>query len=392
MGFLFNRTNNKGDETMKYCTKCLMPDTRPGIIFEKGVCAGCLAYEKQFHTDWDSRFKELEKLCNKYQGCNGNGYDCAIAVSGGKDSHYQVHVMKELLGMNPVLLSVGNIDWTETGRKNAFNMQDAFDCDMISLNVNPHVARIMSKKAFEVLGSPTWYADALIYAFPYRMAMQLGLKLLVYGENVNYTYGGKFNEETPSAMMQPLNDVVKPIDFNMWLEDGQLTAKDLESAIQPTFEDCNKFGLEPIYLSYFVPWDSHHNYEVAKRYGFSHLGHEYVREGTIEQYNQIDSLGYLLNQYLKYPKFGHASATEMASRWIRSGMKNREEMIPLVKEYDKKLDQGIIENFCNFTRISKREFWSIMDRWYNQKLFDRGRDGVWNEKFEVGAGMKTKET
>ena len=43
------------------------------------------------------------------------------------------------------------------------------------------------------------------------MAMNLGTKLLVYGENVNYTYGGKYDKETPSAMMQSLNDVVKPI-------------------------------------------------------------------------------------------------------------------------------------------------------------------------------------
>lgn len=78
---------------MKYCKKCLMPDTRPGISFMKdGVCAPCHNYEKQKHTDWDARKKELEKLCDKYRGCNGpNKYDCAIAVSGGKDSTFQVY-------------------------------------------------------------------------------------------------------------------------------------------------------------------------------------------------------------------------------------------------------------------------------------------------------------
>jgi N-acetyl sugar amidotransferase len=364
-----------------------MPDTRPGIKFSDGVCAGCIAYEKQSNTDWEARWKELEKICDRYRGCNGNGYDCAIAVSGGKDSHYQVYAMKELLGMNPILLAVGNIEWTETGRKNALNIQDAFNCDMITLNPNPHVTKIMTKKAFEELGSPTWYVDALIYAYPYRMAMNLGVKLLVYGENVNYTYGGRYDEETPSAMMQPMNDVVKPVDFNMWLKDGQLEMQNLESAVQPTYEECREFGLEPIYISYFMPWDSAHNYEVAKRYGFRHLAHEYLREGTVEQYNQIDSLGYLLNQYIKYPKFGHASATEMASRWIRAGLKTREEMIPLVKEYDRKLDQGIVEKFCEFTHMSPREFWITLDKWYNKKLFEQDQDGVWHEKFEVGIGI-----
>ena len=54
----------------------------------------------------------------------------------------------------------------------------------------------MAKKAFSEIGSPTWYLDALIYSYPYKMAMQLDLKLLVYGEDVNFAYGGKYDVET----------------------------------------------------------------------------------------------------------------------------------------------------------------------------------------------------
>jgi len=370
---------------MEYCKKCLMPNTRPGITFQGDVCSPCINYEQQKNVDWNQRMAEFEKLCSKYRGINGDGYDCAIAVSGGKDSHFQVYYVKEVMKMNPVLLCTGNLDWTETGRKNLENLSDTFSCDMIMFNPNRNVARKMAKKAFREIGSPTWYIDALIYAFPYKMTMQLGLKLLFYGEDVNYTYGGKHNKETPSAMLQPENDVVKPI-WNKWLEDGDITEKDLFAAKQPSIEECQKYELEPIYLSYFVPWNSHHNYEVAKRFGFRHLDHEYMREGTLENYNQIDSLGYLINQYLKYPKYGHSSATEMASRWIRYGMKTREEMIQFVKENDKKLDQGIIDKFCEFTQMSRKEFWKNMDKWYNTELFEQDKDEVWHEKFEVGIG------
>jgi len=375
---------------MKYCKKCLMPDTRPGIKFnEDGICMPCVNYEKQKQTNWGTRKEEFEQLCSKYRGTNGNEYDCAIAVSGGKDSHFQVWYMKEVMGMNPVLLSVGSIDWTETGRDNLKNLGDTFNCDIISMNPNPRVSRIMSVKSFEEIGSPTWYADALIYAFPYRMAMKLNLKLLVYGENVNYTYGGKYDQETPSAKLQPLNDVVKPV-LDKWLEDGKLTEKDLFSAKQPTVKEYEEANLEAIYMSYYVEWDSERNYRLAKKNGFKHLGHEYQREGTLEQYNQIDSIGYLLNQYLKYPKFGHASATEMASRWIRSGMKTREEMISLVKEYDKNLDQGIVDRFLEFTGMKPKEFWKILDKWYNKDLFYQDEWGIWYEKFEVGEGIKSR--
>ena len=59
---------------MRYCTKCTMPDTRPGITFdEQGVCSACRHYESRKNVDWNARWKEFEALCDKYRGCNGPG-------------------------------------------------------------------------------------------------------------------------------------------------------------------------------------------------------------------------------------------------------------------------------------------------------------------------------
>ena len=363
-----------------------MPDTRPGITFDDGICIACINYDKMKNIDWRKRMDEFKELCNKYRDTNGNEYDCAIAVSGGKDSHFQVYYMKEVMKMNPLLLTVGNIDWTETGRKNLENLSERFSCDIIMLHPNRKLAGKIFKKAFENLGSPTWYMDYAIYSFPIKMCMKLGIKLLVYGENIGYTYGGTQNEDTPSALMQSYNDVAKPI-WDEWFKDGEITEKDLDSIKQPSIEEIEKFGLEPIYHSYFIPWDSHHNYQVAKRLGFKYLGHEHVRENFLENYDQIDSLSYLVHAFLKYPKFGHASATDIGSRWIRAGLKTREEMIPLVEEFDGQLDQDMIEKFCEFTKITVNEFWKIMDKWYNKELFEQDGDGVWHPKFRVGIGL-----
>ena len=363
-----------------------MPDTRPGIVFENDVCSACIHFEKQKTTDWKKRFKELEELCSKYRGSNGDKYDCAIAISGGKDSHFQVYILKEVLKMNPVLLTIGNVDWTETGRKNLANISDAFGCDVIQFNPNLRVTRILIKKAFIEIGQPSWYLDQLIYAQPYRLAMNLGVKLIVYGEDVNYIYGGKFQEETPSALHQPENDVLKPY-WDKWLEDPEITKKDLESARSPSVEEMKSFELVPIYLSYFIPWNSVHHYEVARRWGFRHLGHEYQREGSLDNYDQIDSLSYLFNPFLKYTKFAHSLATDNASRWIRYGLKTREEMIPFVEEYDSKLDQGIVEKFCEYLRLPIPEFYNILDKWYNSEFFEKDNHGVWHPKFKVGVGL-----
>ena len=120
---------------MRYCTKCVMPDTRPGITFdEKGVCAACQSYARRALIDWEKRYRELELLCDQYRGCNGDGYDCAIAVSGGKDSHYQVHLMKNVMGMNPILFSVeDNFPMTNAGQHNLKNISEEFGCSIVSL-------------------------------------------------------------------------------------------------------------------------------------------------------------------------------------------------------------------------------------------------------------------
>ena len=58
---------------MQYCKRCVMPSTRPGITFDsEGICCACRAHEKKLTVDWDERYKELEALCNKYRGMNGD--------------------------------------------------------------------------------------------------------------------------------------------------------------------------------------------------------------------------------------------------------------------------------------------------------------------------------
>jgi tRNA(Ile)-lysidine synthase TilS/MesJ len=168
-----------------------MPDTRPGIRFnEEGICYPCLHHDLKQKKDWAQRWKELEALADKYRGCNGDYYDCIITASGGKDSHYQAYIFKEKLGMNPLLVSVDNVSWTQTGRMNWDNIRSRFGLDAHVVSLSPRTCRNMFRKAFEKLGSPTWYFDLAIYAYPLQVAIKLGIPLIVYGENTNYERGG----------------------------------------------------------------------------------------------------------------------------------------------------------------------------------------------------------
>ena len=42
---------------MKYCSRCLQPNTRPNSYFnEDGVCPACVYHETLETVDWDERF------------------------------------------------------------------------------------------------------------------------------------------------------------------------------------------------------------------------------------------------------------------------------------------------------------------------------------------------
>ena len=76
-------------------------------MMPRGVCSACRHYGNRKNVDWDARCQEFEAYCDKCRGMNGpGGYDCAVAVSGGKDSHFQVWMLKEVMHMNPILFSV----------------------------------------------------------------------------------------------------------------------------------------------------------------------------------------------------------------------------------------------------------------------------------------------
>lgn len=365
---------------MKYCKKCTMPDTRPGITFDKnGICCACNHYEQRKNVDWNKRWKEFEALCERFRGCNGPGnYDCAIAVSGGKDSHYQVYMMKEVMKMNPILFSVeDNFPMTEAGKSNIRNISEEFGCPIISYKPNIRAQKKITRAMFEKYGKPTWYIDRYIYTYPLHMALKFNTMLLVYGENVAFEYGGSEDEETYSARNQINNGVASGVSKEELLGFGVEEA-DLALLDAPNIEELQR--LEPIYLSYFVPWNSVYNYEFAKSRGFKDLTHEWNRTHHAENFDQVDSRAYLVHPWLKYPKFGHASATDYTARFIRYGILTREEAIKIVKERDHALDPKSVEDFCAFCGYSITEFWRIVDKLYNPELFEKDTLGRWKLK------------
>lgn len=124
--FQFNKNEEKRLEfktfeqiNMKRCTKCILPETMPFIMFdEKGVCNYCHNYKPR---NKPRPKEELFKLVEPYRRA-GKELDCIVPFSGGRDSCYGLHLIVKELEMKPVTYTY---DWgmvTDLGRRNISQM------------------------------------------------------------------------------------------------------------------------------------------------------------------------------------------------------------------------------------------------------------------------------
>ena len=89
----------------------------------------------------------------------------------------------------------------------------------------------------------------------------------------------------------------------------------------------------------------------------------------------------------KYYKYGFGRATDYANEEIRLGRMTRKEGIDLVEKYDSSCGDKYIESFCNYIRISKKQFWKQIHKSVNKKLFKILPNKRIVPKFKVGFGL-----
>src|SRR5258708_921629 len=118
--------------TLQFCRRCLYAETHPlGVTFdEESICSGCRIHEEKDLLDWSERWRMLEKIVAPYRSRTGDAYDCIVPVSGAHDSYWIVHLVKERLGLNPLLVTYNKQFNTPLGIKNLANLRIRFDCDI----------------------------------------------------------------------------------------------------------------------------------------------------------------------------------------------------------------------------------------------------------------------
>ncbi|PIQ48603.1 MAG: flagellin modification protein, PseA [Cytophagales bacterium CG12_big_fil_rev_8_21_14_0_65_40_12] len=365
---------------MKYCSNCLFPETKPDLSFnDEGVCSACTAAElKDQGIDWEERAKQFHEIVDHYRlPKEKTGWDCIVPVSGGKDSTYQAYFMKEVCGLNPLCVCFETTMVTALGQANLDNLTK-MGMDVIHFKKNNAAYKKMVIEGFKRLGDEMWPNHIGIFTIPVLMAVKFNIPLIIWGENPQKEYGG------PS-----LDSVQSRILNRRWLEEfggllgnriqdmvgvEGLTEKELSPYFYPSDEEINRVGVTGVFLGSYFFWDARKQLEIVKQYGFG-VKEDGPIEGTYTNYENLDEKLVGLHDYLKYVKYGFGRATDHVGIDIRNKRMTRAEGLELVKAYDGKYPYYGVNNFVEYSGMSKEEIDAIIDSFTNPILFKQDENG-----------------
>ena len=369
---------------MNYCKRCLYPsNAKPGIILddETGICSGCQYHESREKQNWADRADKLRMLLEsekKKARDRNQPYDCIIPVSGGKDSHYQVHLIKNVYGLNPLLVTFNHGFNTQLGIKNLNNLVAKLGCDLVRVTANLNSTKKIAKYMLQQCGDITWHYHCGIRTTPFQVAVEKQIPLIIWGEHgfaeltgmVALEEGVEFTQWTRLEHDMRGHTAESLVGHNGILE------SDIQPYIYPTEKEIKECGIRDlglsdeekekaekgvrgIYLSNFIDWNGKKQAEeMIDLYGFNVF--EGKRDRTFLLYGKTDDHANDVHDYLKYLKFGYGRATDDASMEIRHGRMTREEGVKLVAEYDSNRPQTL-DTYLDFLDISEEEFESYID-------------------------------
>ncbi|MBZ0166018.1 MAG: N-acetyl sugar amidotransferase, partial [Candidatus Omnitrophica bacterium] len=313
-------TPSQARHTLKvtYCSRCMMPDTRPRIVFDdQGVCNACHNADRKDNIEWDRRREEFLKLVEPYRSRNAQ-WDCIVPWSGGKDSSCIAYKLKYEHGLNPLLVTFSPMLPTEIGQ---YNMEALIrqGFDHIHFRPDQKIHRQLAKRFFIERGNPKVAWDAGVNAIPINIAVTHQIPLVFYAEHGESEYGGKVLSEEHTKTRDFTEVIEHQIgdDPRNWAVDG-IKLENLKPYIYPNLELVKATEVKAVYFAYFFKWSMFENYQyVNEKYDFkTHPGGRTC--GTFTNFDSLDDKFDNLYYYMQFIKFGFGRCVRDTSRFIQN--------------------------------------------------------------------------
>lgn len=370
-------------EGMQRCTKCILPETMPYIEFDdEGVCNFCHSHKKTHYKP----VSELEALLDKYKGIAGKRLttaDSLVAFSGGRDSSYGLHLLKNEFGMSPIAYTY---DWgmvTDLARRNQARICGKLGIEHIWVS-----ADIKKNRANIRRNVHAWMKKPHLGVIP----------LFIAGDKALFWHANKLMKETELPLMVLCTNSLEKTEFKTGFlgvsaknttihtprslpifQKIQMPAKYLmrfmenpryinKSMLSTMFAYYSYYVIEQDYLSIFDYWEWNekeiddtliNEYEWETSPDSSTTWR--IGDGTASFYN-----------YIYHMVAGFTEHDTFRSNQVRDGMITRDEALAFVENENKPRWESIRE-YTNLINIDFDEVVRVIDR--IPKLYDPEASG-----------------
>lgn len=338
--FSLLENNHEAISKLQRCTKCLLPETFPYIVYDpQGVCNYCNNYKPQNKVQ---PIENLKSLVEPYRRTDGKP-DCIVPFSGGRDSTYSLHIVKRELGLNPIAFTY---DWgmvTDLARRNIARVCGKLGVENIIISADIHWKRENIRKNVQAwlkypsLGMiPLFMAgDKFFFYYTNKVKKQTGIDLNIWGvnnlENTEFKVGfaglpPQFDKKRIYSL-SVLNQIklFGYVGRNLLNSPGYLN--------QSVFDSLGSFASRYIspkkdyyHLFDYYRWNENEINEL--------LEHEYKWEKAIDTKStwRIGDGTASFYNYIYYTVAGFSENDTFRSNQIREGMLTRKEAMTLIEE------------------------------------------------------------
>lgn len=365
---------------MNYCKRCIYPSNHPyGMMFDdEGVCMGCRIHEEKDELDWSARFKLLENIVQTNSKRMGRkGFDCIVPVTGGGDSYFIVHTVKNLLGMNPLLVNYNSHYNTKIGIRNLANLTTVFDCDIVTSTLSPSLLKKITRHTLKKHGSMYWQVLAGYLTFPVQVAVRFRIPLVIWGGHPWSEQTGMFSHLDAVEMTERCrkeHGLMGLAAENLIDCQAGITREDVQAFMYPSSSHLEAVGVRGLYLSNYMRWDAKKQHEaMIELYGYESA----AQQRTFNTYEDVHchhSAG--LHDYIKFIKYGYSKVTDHAVREIRLKRMTREEGIAYVCQYSQKEPKDL-SVFLDWIEMDEKEFFSCIEDRRDEKIWQKNKNNEW---------------
>lgn len=340
---------------MKRCTKCILPESFPGIVFnEDDTCQFCL----------DKGTKPVSKgmtpLFDRIKSEIGTSeYDCVVPLSGGKDSTLVLYYAKEELGLNPIAVNYDSGFQSELAKKNIKKSCDTLNIPLVIKKADRKIQHKILREILlvsEILGHfirTCINCEIMIRTAALDVASEYRVPFIFWGSSSSestssssyeqYRYGKSISEIIKAKIKAFQKLQLTPLQIARLLPRVSkyyyLSIRQKQKMNVPYKYVFKPFGARPfpenrpatIHVFDYIPWNPKESARILRE----NLGWEHPEK----QQSRFDCQLYCFAQHKSLTMNGITKGGIIESNLIRQGLLGREDVLKMEEEAQESIVQ-----------------------------------------------------